>query len=463
MQFKNIGNQHSPQKCANVFTANLRGWSKYFLLSFCLLVFIGCGKKETTKDDKITITFWHSFVASTIPALEDLIEQYETENPNVKIKAQYVPTGDALIQKLITAIQSKTAPDISWIHSDFLADLVDADAIYEMDHFIKSNNGLSKSEIEDIYPALLQYSSLRGKIYCIPMEATNLALIYNVDMVKEAGYQDGYAPSNWEELEEYAVRLSKDFNNDGKFDRIGFFLPIFPAAGPLSGWMVWQWIPYLWQAGGYIIAEDQSKVLYNSEAGVKALTLWKNIYDKLNLRTFTTDYDVSFASKLVAMAMDGPWNLPRFNRMLKNLNWSFAPLPKGPVKQATICGGEYLVIFKQSEHPDEAWSFVKWIIRPDIQARWAMKSGYLPVRRSVSEIPEFKKYLIENPNFKVFVDQMEVAQIQRSMDYGALQITRHMAEAIEEATLGGGDPKAALDKAAAKSNKILQSYWQNAK
>jgi len=49
------------------------------------------------------------------------------------------------------------------------------------------------------------------------------------------------------------------------------------------------------------------------------------------------------------------------------------------------------------------------------------------------------------------------------MDYGALQITRHMAEAIEEATLGGGDPKAALDKAAAKSNKVLQSYWQNAK
>ena len=106
---------------------------------------------------------------------------------------------------------------------------------------------------------------------------------------------------------------------------------------------------------------------------------------------------------------------------------------------------------------------MKWIIRPDIQARWAMKSGYLPVRRSVSEIPEFKKYLIENPNFKVFVDQMEVAQIQRSMDYGALQITRHMAEAIEEATLGGGDPKASLDKAAAKSNKVLQSYWQNAK
>lgn len=425
------------------------------------LSFTQCGAKKEKASEKVTITFWHSFVASTIPALDDLIEQYESENPKVKIKAQYVPTGDALIQKLITAIQSSTAPDISWIHSDFLADLVDANAIYEMNYFVNGKNGLSQSEIEDIYPALLQYASLRKRLYCIPMEATNLALVYNVDMLKDEGCHPELAPSNWEELEEYAVKLTKDFNGDGKNDRIGFFLPIFPAAGPLSGWMVWQWIPYLWQAGGYIVSEDQSEVLYNSEAGVKALTLWKNIYNKLNLRTFTTDYDVAFASKLVAMAMDGPWNLPRFNRLLRNLNWSIAPLPKGPVKEATIVGGEYLVIFKQSDHPDEAWSFIKWIIRPDIQARWSMRSGYLPMRRSASDVPEFKEYLLRHPNFKVFVDQMEVAQVQRSLDYGALQVTRHIAEAIEEATLGGGDPQEALDKAAAKSNKVLQSIQRN--
>lgn len=434
---------------------------KFCVYMVMILLLFGCSKSKTENPDAITITFWHSFVASTIPALNDLIEQFETEYPDIKINAQYVPTGDALIQKLITAIQSRTAPDISWIHSDFLADLVDADAIYEMAHFINGENGLADDELKDIYPALLQYASLRKKLYSIPMEATNLALIYNKDLMRKAGLNPENPPRNWDELREYAVTLSDDFNHDGKFDQIGFFVPIFPASGPLSGWMMWQWIPYLWQAGGYIVNEEQTEVLYNSEAGVQALTLWKEIYDKLNLKTFTADYDVAFASKRVAMSMDGPWNLPRFNTMLKNLDWAFAPLPAGPAKQATVVGGEYLVIFKQSPNPDAAWTFIKWIIRPDVQARWAMKSGYLPVRKSVSKVPEFVEYLNEHPNFKVFVDQMDVAQVQRPLDNYGLQITRHIAEAIEAATLGGMEPREALNRSAEKSNQLLRSLNTN--
>lgn len=414
-------------------------------------------KQQESGEDKVTITFWHSFVSSTIPALNELIKTFEEEHPNINIEAQYVPSGDPLIQKLITSIQSNTAPDISWIHSHFLADLVDANAIYNMEKFINGKNGLTKEAFNDIYKPLIQYASLRGTLYSIPMEATNLAFLYNKKMFKERGLDKEQAPRNWEQLRQYADLLTLDKNNDGKNDQMGLFLPVYPASGPLSGWMVWQWFPFLWQAGGHIVSEDQSHVLYNDSAGVKALTLWKEIYNNLNLDKFTSDYDVAFASERLAMAMDGPWNLPRFNRILKNLEWRFAPLPAGPEKQATIVGGEYLVIFKQSDYPEEAWTFIKWIIQPEIQAKWAMESGYLPIRESANDVPEFKEYLKDHPNFKVFVDQMEVAQVQRPIDYHGLQITRHIAQAIEEATLGGQQPKVALDRAAEKSNKLLQS------
>jgi multiple sugar transport system substrate-binding protein len=303
----------------------------------------------------------------------------------------------------------------------------------------------------------MQYASLRKKIYSIPMEATNLALIYNKDLLRKAGYDAERPPQTWDELKTYALKLSEDYNHDGNYDQIGFFVPVYPASGPLSSWMMWQWIPYLWQAGGYIVNEDQTEVLYNSNAGVQALTLWKEIYNSLNLSSFTVDYDVAFASQRVAMSMDGPWNLPRFNNIMKNIDWAFAPLPEGPEKRATVVGGEYLVIFKQSSYPEEAWTFIKWIIRPDVQARWAMKSGYLPVRQSVRQVPEFAEYLEKHPNFKVFVDQMDVAQAQRPLDNFGLQITRHIAEAIEAATLGGMDPQETLNRSAEKSNKLLKS------
>jgi multiple sugar transport system substrate-binding protein len=157
------------------------------------------------------------------------------------------------------------------------------------------------------------------------------------------------------------------------------------------------------------------------------------------------------------MSMDGPWNLPRYKDLLKNLDWAFAPLPEGPKKPATVVGGEYLAIFKQSKNPDAAWQFLKWLISPEVQAFWAMQSGYLPIRHAVLDVPEFQQYLKENPNFAVFVNQMEVAHVQRPIDHGGLEITRNIAEAIEKATIGNTDAKKALDEAAQKSNRVLQN------
>ncbi len=422
------------------------------------IISINCGgdNNRSAVNGEVEIVFWHSFVSSTVPALNDLIARFEKENPGIKIKAQYIPTGDALIQKLITAIQSKTAPDISWLHSDFMENLVDADAIYKMDDFIKGADGISQEDLNDIYPALRTYASYRGTLYSIPMEATNLALLYNKDMFKQAGLDPEHPPKDWNELRDFTKKLTLDKNNDGIFDQVGFFIPINPAAGPLGAWTVWQFMPYLWQAGGNMIDSAQTHVLYNEEPGIESLNLWKELYIEQKLNTFTTDFDVAFASKRLAMAMDGPWNLPRYKDLLKNLNWAFAPLPSGPVKQATVVGGEYLAIFKQSKHPKEAWKFIKWMVRPEIQSFWAIKSGYLPVRRAVLKVPEFQEYLKKNSNFKVFVDQMEVAEAQKPIDYGALEITHNIAEAIERATIGKMDVRTVLNEAANKSNKLLK-------
>ncbi|MCG3158119.1 MAG: sn-glycerol-3-phosphate-binding periplasmic protein UgpB [bacterium] len=426
-------------------------------LSVGVFVFgLSCSKRDHQTEDKATVTFWHSFVASTIPSLEELIKKFEAEHPEIKIKAQYVPTGDVLVQKLITAIQSQTAPDISWIHADFLDKLVEARAIYRTEEFIKGANGLTAEEINDIFPPLLQAASWRDTLYAMPMEATSLALLYNKELFRQAGLDPNHPPQDWDELREFAKKLTVDKDGDGKFDQHGFLVPVFPASGDLNIWMILQWTPFLWQAGGYEINLEQTAVLFNSEAGVQALTLWKNMYDELGMRKFSMAHDMAFASQHLAMVLDGPWNLPRYREM-KNVDWAVAPLPAGPAKRATYLAGEHLAIFRQSRHPQAAWTFVKWILQPETQAMFSMKSGYLPVRRSVREREDYQNFLANDPALKAFVDQMEWGQARRPVDFHRLEINRHLAEAIEQATLGKMDPKAALDEAAAKANRLLQS------
>ncbi|TLY31354.1 MAG: ABC transporter substrate-binding protein [Ignavibacteria bacterium] len=415
----------------------------------------GCGTKNDRSPGKVTITFWHSFVSATVPAFDELLKEFEKQHPTIEVRAQYVPTGDALLQKLITAVQSRSAPDISWIHSNYLQNLVEADAIYPMDEFTKGPNGLSAEELNDLYPALLQGSAWRGTVYSMPMEATNLGLMFNKQMFRDAGLDPERGPGTWDELYAYAKKLTVDKDHDGKIDQYGFFIPIFPASGPLGDWMVWQWYPFLWQAGGYEIDSGQTHLLLNGDAGVKALSFWKKIYDDLNLRSVTADYDAAFAGKKLAMAMDGPWNLPRYEK-LKELDWAAAPLPAGPAKRATVVGGEYLVIFKQSEHPSEAWTLIKWLLDPEVQALWSEKSGYLPVRHSVLQVKEYQEFLKKKPGLRAFVEQMEVGQATRPIDYHGLEISRNLAVAIEKATVGGLDPKNVLDEAAAASDQLLR-------
>lgn len=414
---------------------------------------LSCSSKNEN-DKRIKIVFWHSFVASTIPALDELINRFEKEHPNIKIDAQYVPTGDALVQKLVTSIQSGTAPDVSWIHADFLDKLIESDAIYPMEHFIKGQNGLSVEVMNDFFPQLLGAFSHRKILYAMPMESTVLALIYNKDHFKNAGIDPNEPPKTWDDLKSYSRKLTIDKDGDGKSDQYGFYVPAYPGSGPLSIWMVLQWSPFLWQAGGEIMDSSESKVLFNSDAGVKALTLWKEIYDDLAFSNYSFTHDMGLASGSVSMIMDGPWDLPTF-RKIKNIDWAVASLPAGPEGSATYIAGESLAIFKQSKNADAAWIFVKWVTKPDVQAMFSMSSGYLPVRKSVLEREDYKSFLEDDPAMKSFVEQIRIARQRTTIEKYYVNINQFIATAIEQTLIGNKLPKQALDEAAEKSNRLL--------
>ena len=90
------------------------------------------------------------------------------------------------------------------------------------------------------------------------------------------------------------------------------------------------------------------------------------------------------------------------------------------------------------------------------KAFFSMKSGYLPVRQSTLALRDYREFLATDTALRVFVDQMTSGRGRSPIDRHRIEINRTIAEAIEKATLGKMDPKAALDEAAATSNALLQ-------
>lgn len=416
----------------------------------------GCSGGGDRDFDGVTVTFWHSFVATTQPALRELIARFHEEHPHIRIREQYVPTGDGLVQKLISSLHTGTAPDISWVHGDFLGRLAGAGAIYPMRHFIDGPEGLSEEEYADIFPELLRSASWRDTLFAMPMEATLLALFYNRDLFREAGLDPDRPPETWDELRDFTRRLTPAEDRRGRTERYGFYVPVFPASGPLNLWMVRQWAPFLWMAGGSLIEPDQRAVTFDSEAGVQALTLWRDLYTDMRGPSYSFGHDLSFASGYVAMVMNGPWDLPRFRR-INDFEWGVAPLPRLPGgEHATYLDGEHLAIFRQSNHADEAWTFVRWMLQPETQAFFSMESGYLPVRRAVLDLPSYRAHLEEDDGMRAFVEQMPLGRAREAIDWHSVEINRYVAEAIERSLVGGVDPGVALAESAARSNRLLR-------
>jgi multiple sugar transport system substrate-binding protein len=276
------------------------------------------------------------------------------------------------------------------------------------------------------------------------MEATTLALLYNRDMFRKAGLDPDHPPQSHAELDSFTRCLSRDFNGDGALDQYGFYVPVFPASGPLNLWMIMQWTPFVWQEGGEIFYQNQP--VFNSQAGIHALNLWKKLYQDQHFERFSMAHDMGFMSQTVGMILDGPWNLPRYKNQIR-FDWAVAPLPAGRAGKATYLSGEYLVVFKNCTDKQEAWKFLQWFMKKDVQRRFVGQSGYLPVRKSLLIDEEYRKMLKDYPQQKAFHALIEHARGRHLPDRYRVEVNQILANAIEQVVRGGYEAGNSLEKA----------------
>ena len=136
--------------------------------------------------------------------------------------------------------------------------------------------------------------------------------------------------------------------------------------------------------------------------------------------------------------------------------WGTAPVPAGDVAAATVAGQD-LTIFADATAEEQlaAWKFTKWLLSTEVNARFSVGTGYLPVRRSALETDVMRDYIASAPE--------QYASGHESLDRlvfdPALPAWNDMrgfvSEAAEKVLLANADPRAALLDAARKSRQAI--------
>ncbi len=152
----------------------------------------------------------------------------------------------------------------------------------------------------------------------------------------------------------------------------------------------WHFWPLLWQNGGQILNDDQTKATFNSPEGVKALEVLRAMaVDDKSMYLDQTDekYPQLMYDGKVAMIIGGPWLL--YDLKDKKVPYGATILPGTNGDHQTVTGPDVWVAFDHSDanRAKATTDFLLWLTSPEVDERWNLAYGNLPLRSSEAVEP----------------------------------------------------------------------------
>ena len=383
--------------------------------------------------EDVKITVWS--LDRDIQPAPNLVKQFNDLKNGITVEYRQIQFDD-VVSEAMRAFSTGQAPDIIAVDNPEHALFSSRGAFLDLTDRIKASQVI---KLENYFPGPLASVMWDGKYYGVPKATNTIALYYNKDMFKAAGLDPNSPPETWDQLVDYARKLTDPSKN--------VYGLAFSAKANEEG--TFQFLPWAQMAGG-----GYEKI--NAPGAVKALEVWKAIMDEKlaspdSLTRGQWDSTGTFNSGNAAMAISGPWELDRMVTEAK-FDWAVAllPVPEKGAERSSAMGDFNWAIFANSQHPDEAFKVLEYFVSQDDQM--FAKYGQLPARSDIT-IPATGVKL-KDEALKVFLEQLKYAQ-PRGPHPAWPKISKAIQDAIQGALTGQMSAKDALDQAAQQIAAVL--------
>lgn len=414
-----------------------------------ILVLGGCStsnsnssSSSSAKSSKpITITYWHRMTGSWDKAQQKLIDKFNKSQTKYKVVATSQGSYDALQQKIMTAAKSKTLPTMAQAPYTNIGDYVKSDLLLPLDSEVNSGpNKLSASEKKDIVPAFWATGTYQGKQYATPYSLSTRVLFYNEDLLKKYNLQ---VPKTWEQLASYGDTLKKD----------KLYTLIFDSSYDME-------LEGMAYAAGSQFVTPKLKVNMDNPKTVAAENTIMDLINKGYARTAQEDkyFSYPFAASKTVFGIGSSATIPALLQQApKTLHWNTALVPTYNGKSTSALAGNVNVVFKGASkaQQDGAWAFMKFLMKTDNTAQWAVDSGYTPVTKSGVKSDIYQNYLKKVPQFKAAAEANDYS-FASTIFAGYGEFRNNLLEFVDRTVTNKSDPTAGLKDLQTKTEKTIQ-------
>ncbi|MGX1883459.1 ABC transporter substrate-binding protein [Streptomyces sp. NPDC055287] len=306
-------------------------------------------------DDKpVSITFWGWAKGS-----KEVVDAFNASHENIRVKYEEIPSGNAGgYAKISNAVKAGNAPDLVSIEYPMLPEFVSQGSVQDI------SGHLGDDVKKKFLPQAVELTTLGGKNWAVPFDASPQAFYYRKDLFKKYGVE---VPRTWDDFREAAERVKEA----DKKARIGTFFPDDPTTFQAMAWQAGaQWF----KAEG-----DTWKVDTTDAATKKVSTYWQGLLDDDLIRnnaSFSPEWTNSLKSGGTIGYLGASWGAGVLTGTLPEQSgkWAVAPMPSWDGKPASgMLGGSTFAVTKDSEKTEAAVEFAKWMTTTEdgVEARIA--------------------------------------------------------------------------------------------
>jgi len=335
--------------------------------------------------DEITLVYYQHEGGSPGELKEAQMSEICAEELGYNI--EYVPVAgnnSVYLTELRTLAAAGDMPDVYWNAAPFLDEFVLDGLALNIQEYVDRDI----APIEDEYFTTF-YSDARwpdketSDMYSFPLNFVTTIMYYDIGAFDEAGLEYPSAEWTWDDFLTAAQELTVDEDGDSTPDQYGYWVRGRYAAVE----------PWVYQNNGNYFNEDRT-VFAPDDAAIEALEFLNALINEYGVAPPPAEMeglsDRQVFAGVSAMWIDGDFQMPSLvAEDYEDLEFGIAPIPRGPQweQDLTFAWSNLLTISADTEHPDEAWEFVKCISGP-------LRTGDLiaqgtPIYRETANSPEY--------------------------------------------------------------------------
>ena len=402
--------------------------------------------------EQMTLKVYHAWAGHN-HFHEAVADAFMEQHPDIKI--EFLASGesyDFAHQQVVRDALTGNLPDV--YHSGFhlLPELVHKlsrqGKIVDLTKFIDEAGGQSWID-ENFEPSIINLTTVDGKVYGLPFNASTPIIFYNADLIEKAGGDLNHLPTDWDGWIALGHKIDALGDN---ITGISYAVDAWPDD--------WLWRALISQQGKPFMNADGKTVAWDNEVGRNALELARRFVTEGGMHQMEfAQVKQQFTAGLTGITIQSVNSARSFGELAEGkfrLGSTIFPVSNTEAGKVPTGGNGAVITAQGAEKQKAAWEYIKFASSPEAQKIAVLGSGYMPTNKRAMAPGLLGDFYKEHPNWRTSIDQIDRAAPWESYPgTNAVEIWRTQRSIISEVMAGDISVDEGLKQMVEETNDLI--------